>query len=108
MENIKQVIYRHEDTALMIIPSDEEIQIVPRFVNELSEEDKASFLLLKDFCLTLVEDIQYIVYTNDVDRLDIQPSSGTVVCLTVNELEEADKLVVETVLSKCEELLKNN
>lgn len=105
METFKQIIYRDSDTALMIIPTNEKLQIVPRFVNELSEQDAASLLALKDFCLTKVEALSYVVYLQEENRLDIQPIEGKVVCLVVSDLDETDKAIVEAAGEKCKQLL---
>ena len=107
METFKQIIYRNEDTALMIIPTNEDIQIIPRFINELSDSQKQPFINLRDFCLTKTDTILYVVYTTDVDRLDIQPIEGDVVCLVVNELDQSDKDIINSVLQECTNLLNN-
>lgn len=107
METFKQIVYRNEDTALMIIPTNNQIEIIPRFINDLSETEQQPFLNLRNFCLTKTDSIMYVVYTTDVDRLDIQPNEGNVVCLVVNELEEKDKDIVESALKECLKLLNN-
>lgn len=107
METFKQIVYRNEDTALMIIPTNDDIQIIARFINELSDSQKQPFVNLRDFCLTKVESILYVVYTTDVDRLDIQPIEGEVVCLVVSELEQSDKDIVNSALQECTILLNN-
>jgi hypothetical protein len=107
METFKQIVYRNEDTALMIIPTNDDIQIIARFVNELSDLQKQPFINLRDFCLTKTDTIMYVVYTTDVDRLDIQPIEGDVVCLVVNELNQSDKDIVDSALQECSNLLNN-
>lgn len=107
METFKQIIYRNEDTALMIIPTNEQIQIIPRFINELSDSQKQPFINLRDFCLTKTDTILYVVYTTDVDRLDIQPIEGDVVCLVVNELDQSDKDIINSALQECTNLLNS-
>ena len=62
METFKQIVYRNEDTALMIIPTNDDIQIIARFVNELSDLQKQPFINLRDFCLTKTESILYVVF----------------------------------------------
>ena len=107
METFKQIIYRNEDTALMIIPTNEDIQIIPRFINDLSDSQKQPFINLRDFCLTKTDTILYVVYTTDVDRLDIQPVEGDVVCLVVSELDPEEKSIVESALQTCTNLLND-
>ena len=105
METFKQIIYRDSDTALMILPTNEDIQVVARFVNELSVEDQVPLENLKNFCLTQVETLAYVVYTQDVNRLDIQPTEGDVVCLLVANMDPVDKEIVDEAGVKCTELL---
>lgn len=105
MENFKQIIYRDSDTALMILPLNDEIQIIPRFVNELTEEQKYYFDELKNFCLTKVTALDYVIYTLDVNRLDIQDTNNDVVCLVVSELDDKDKEIVQKIGAICIELL---
>ena len=91
----------------MIIPTDENDQIVPRFVSELPDDEKQIFLNLRDFCLTKVDTLLYVVYTTDIDRLDIQSIDGDVVCLVVEELDPSDKETVNAALEECLILLNN-
>ena len=91
----------------MIIPTNEDLQIIPRFINELSDSQKQPFINLRDFCITKTDSILYVVYTTDVDRLDIQPIEGDVVCLIVNELDQNDKDIVNSALQECSNLLNN-
>ena len=107
METFKQIVYRNEDTALMIIPTNADLEIIPRFVSDFDESQKAPFIALRDFCLTQVNAISYVVYTTDVDRLDIQPIEGDVICLVVSEMDSNDKSIVDAALQECTNLLNN-
>ena len=91
----------------MIITTNEDIQIIPRFINDLSDSQKQPFINLRDFCLTKTDTILYVVYTTDVDRLDIQPIEGDVVCLVVDELDQSDKDIINSALQECTNLLNN-
>lgn len=107
MENFKQIVYRQSDKALMIIPQNEELQVVPRFVNELTVEQQASFNDLETYCLTQQDPLVYTVYTTDVNRLDIQGEDNEVVCLNVSEMSPEDKAIVDKVGVICTELLNS-
>ena len=107
MENFKQIVYRHLDQALMIIPQNEDIQVVPRFVNELTAEQQTSFNDLEVFCLTQKDPLVYVVYTTDVNRLDVQGEDVQVVCLNVSEMSPTDKATVDKVGVICTELLNS-
>lgn len=107
MKTYKQIVYRQSDTALMIVPSDENEQIDIRFVNDLTDAQKQAFLYLRDFLLTKVDTLDYSVYTTDVNRLDAQPVEGETKFIIVDELDTADKLIVDKVLDICLKLLNN-
>jgi hypothetical protein len=105
METFKQIIYREEDGAIMIIPTNEDVQIVPRFINELSVEDKAPINNILSLCLTKVESISYMIYLAEEDRLDIQTDDTNTICLKISELEESEKQIVEAANSVYSKLL---
>lgn len=107
METFKQIVYRESDTALMIIPTNDELQVVPHFVNELSESQQEIFEQLKEFCLTKAESLAYGVYFTDEKRFDIQPESGDVVLVYIDELDPQDKLIFDEVGVICTELLNS-
>jgi len=107
MENFKQIVYRQSDKALMIIPQNEELQVVPRFVNELTKAQQKSFYELEAFCLTQKDPLVYVVYTTDVNRLDVQGEDNEVVCLIVSEMNPEDKAIVDKVGVICTELLNS-
>ena len=107
MENFKQIVYRQSDQALMIIPQNDGIQVVTRFVNELTAEQQVSFDELMIFCLTQKDPLVYVIYTTDVNRLDIQGEDNQVVCLNVSEMNPIDKAIVDAVLVICTELINN-
>jgi hypothetical protein len=105
METFKKIVYRDLDTALMIIPTNEDLQVVPRFVNELSESQQTTFEQLKEFCLTKAESLVYGVYFTDEKRFDIQPIEGEVVLVYIDELDPQNKLIFDEVGVICTDLL---
>ena len=105
METFKKIVYRDLDTALMIIATNEDLQVVPRFVNELSESQQTTFEQLKEFCLTKAESLAYGVYFTDEKRFDIQPIEGEVVLIYIDELDPQDKLIFDEVGVICTDLL---
>ena len=107
MEKFKQIVYRHSDQALMIIPQNGEIQVIPRFIFELTEDQQVIFNKLEEFCLTHKDPLVYVVYTADVNRLDIQGDAIDVVCLLVSEMTPEDKAIVEQAGVLCTELLNS-
>ena len=106
MENFKEIVYRDSDSALIIIPIND-IEIVPRFVNELADEDKLPLDDLRNFCLTKVTELAYVVYKTDNNRLDIQPVEGEVICLLVSEMDVQDKQIIDNAGATCTKLLNN-
>jgi hypothetical protein len=107
MKTINKIVYRQSDQALMIIPQDDSIQVVTRFVNELTAEQQVSFNELMIFCLTQKDPLVYVIYTTDVNRLDIQGEDNQVVCLNVSEMNPIDKAIVDAALVICTELINN-
>lgn len=107
MENFKQIVYRQSDKALMIIPENNGIEVIPRFIFELTEEQQIPFSELEVFCLTQKHPLVYVVYTTDVNRLDIQGENDEVTCLVVSEMSSEDKLIVDQVGIICTELINN-
>jgi hypothetical protein len=105
METFKQIVYRDSDTALMIIPTNDELQVVPHFVNELTESQQATFEQLKEFCLTKTNSLAYGVYFTDERRFDIQPIEGDVILVYIDELDPQDKLIFDEVGVICTDLL---
>jgi hypothetical protein len=105
MKTYKQIVYRQSDTALMIVPSDASEQTSIRFVNDLNDEDKQTFLDLLDFLLTRVDTLDYSVYTTDINRLDAQPIKGETKCILIDELDTNNKLIVDKSLDICKKLI---
>jgi len=107
METFKQIIYRDSDTALMIIPTNQELQILPRFVCDLSKKDAQPLISLREFCLKKVDELEYVVYISEINRLDIQPKIGAVLCLDVSTLDDSEKTIIQNAGVKCTELLNS-
>jgi len=104
MKTFKQIIYRAEDGALMIVPSNDE-QVVARFTVDLSDTQKTSFFILKTYLLTHVETISYAVYTTENNQLDIEPLEGTTVQIPLDGLNVDDKKIIQDVLDICSNIL---
>jgi hypothetical protein len=107
METFKQIIYREDDTALMIIPTTEQIQTIARFVNELSVERQSKFEELKTFCLTKIDSLQYVVSYTGSDILNLQSDENLTIELIISELTDSEKLLIDEVNNICLELLNS-
>ena len=105
MKTYRQIIYRHSDTALMILPSDLLEQPDIRFIKDLSENEKQSFKDLETFLLTKIDYIEYWVYTTDINRLDAQQSETNSALILVDELDTNDRLIVNKSLDICKKLI---
>jgi hypothetical protein len=108
METFKQIVYRDEDTALMIIPTNEGIQIIPRFVGELSMEQQQKFEELKTLCLTKIDSLKYVVYYVDTDLLNLQSDEDKIIELIISDLSDGEKIIINEVGVICTELLNSN
>jgi hypothetical protein len=107
MKTFRKIVYRQLDTALMILPTDENENTDIRFVNDLSDAQKLAFIDLKNFLLTQVDQLDYCTYITINNMLAVQPLQGITIELLVDELDTNDKLIVDKVLAICLELLNN-
>lgn len=106
MEIVKQIIYRDSDGALMIIADNAELAVIPRFYNDLTEEQKTILEDLRTFVLTHVADVKYVVYTTEGNTLDLESTQDENVRLEVSNLGD-DKPVVDAVGVLCTTLLNS-
>jgi hypothetical protein len=107
MKTFSKIVYRQSDTALMILPLDENENTDIRFVNNLSDEQKLSFIELNNFLLTEVDELDYCTYSTNNNMLSVQPIHGITIELLIDELDTNNKLIVDNVLAICTKLLNN-
>lgn len=88
----------------MIISDNVDFQITPRFYSELSTENKKIVDNLKNFTLTQVADIKYIVYTIERDVLDLESNQEENVRILRADLGE-EKSILDVFITMCETLL---
>jgi hypothetical protein len=106
METIKQIIYREEDGALMIIANNPDAPIIPRFVQDLTTEQKTVIENLRVFVLTKITDIKYVVYTAEGNTLNLESNQDENITLNVADLGD-DKPIVDAVGLLCTQLLNS-
>jgi len=104
MKTFKQIIYRAEDGALMIVPSDNE-QVATRFTGDLSDVQKVAFFNLQTYLLTQVDTLSYAVYTTENNQLDAEPIEGITVQIPLDSMSEEDRDTVQNVLDICSQLI---
>jgi len=104
MKTFKQIIYRAEDGALMIVPSNDE-QVVTRFTGDLSDVQKVAFLNLQAYLLTQVKTLSYAVYTTENNQLDAEPVEGTTVQIPLDSMSVEDRDAIQNVLDICSQLI---
>lgn len=105
METFKQIIYREDDSALMIIPTNDEIQVIPRFVSELSMEQQQKFEELKTLCLTKIDSLKYVVHYVETNILNLQSDEDKTLELVISDLPDNEKIIISEVGTICTELL---
>ena len=105
METFKQIIYREDDNALMIIPTNDEIQVIPRFVSELSMEQQQKFEELKTLCLTKIDSLKYVVHYVETNILNLQSDEDKTLELVISDLPDNEKIIISEVGTICTELL---
>ena len=106
METIKQIVYREEDGALMIIANNPEAPIIPRFVKDLTTEQKTVIENLRVFVLTKITDIKYVVYTAEGNTLNLESNQDENITLNVSDLGD-DKPIVDAVGLLCTQLINS-
>ena len=106
METIKQIVYREEDGALMIIANNPDTPIIPRFVQDLTTKQKTVIENLRVFVLTKITDIKYVVYTAEGNTLNLESNQDENITLNVSDLGD-DKPVVDAVGLLCTQLLNS-
>ena len=106
METIKQIVYREEDGALMIIANNPDAPIIPRFVQDLTTEQKTVIENLRVFVLTKITDIKYVVYTAEGNTLNLESNQDENITLNVSDLGD-DKPIVDAVGLLCTQLLNS-
>ena len=89
----------------MIIPSNEDELVTPRFVNELTGSNKTSLDNLKDFCLSKSPTMTYWVYLDDEKRLDVQAEDATVIIFNLDEMVSPDIDIVNSMIDTCNQLI---
>ena len=106
METIKQIVYREEDGALMIIANNPEAPIIPRFVQDLTTEQKTVIENLRVFVLTKITDIKYVVYTAEGNTLNLESNQDENIALNVSDLGD-DKPIFDAVGLLCTQLINS-
>lgn len=106
METIKQIIYREEDGALMIIANNPDAPIIPRFVQDLTTKQKTVIENLRVFVLTKITDIKYVVYTAEGNTLNLESNQDENITLNVSDLGD-DKPIVDAVGLLCTQLINS-
>ena len=106
METVKQIVYREDDGALMVVADNADLSPIPRFIANLSAADRQVIEDLRTFVLTKVADIKYLVYTAEGNTLDLESNTEELVRLEVANLG-VDKPIVDAFTSMCETLLNS-
>jgi len=96
METIKQIVFRESDLVVMIIPKSD-AQVIPRFLNEMQESDRAPLEALKTLCRTFINsELKYVVYVSEGNALNIEgEAEAENVTKIVSEMSVEDKAIVD-------------
>lgn len=90
----------------MIISNNPDRQIIPRFIKDLSEIQKEVIENLKQFVLTKISTIKYVVYTAEDNTLNLEATDDENLSLNVSELG-SNKSIVDAVGLLCTKLLNS-
>ena len=108
MNTIKQIVYTEQYNKTFVIEANEDTcPVIPRPIDEMTGEgQKEAFEALRTYCLTLIEgELKFVIYTADINRLDIQPMEGEPVYKIVSEMAVEEKVIVDSVGLVCTQLI---
>lgn len=108
MEDFKQIVYRSEDNALVVVPQNEEIETKVLFLDNLNTINKTSLLNLKSLCEQYVEtdqQLKYVVAYKGTNLINIE--SNKVYQLDITTLNETNSTIVQNAITTCLELLNS-
>ena len=104
METTKQIVYRNEDKALVSVSNTD--KVVVAFTDNLPVGQEVTCNNLKTFCETkITTPLIYVVYTSESGILDIEQKEGLGVSISVSELPDEEKALVDSVGVICTQLL---
>jgi hypothetical protein len=105
MEDFKQIVFRNEDEALVIIPMLQESETKVFFLNQLETIEKSKLVALKELCESKIEEpLKYVVAEKGTNIINVEYENG-VLQLNILDLSDSEKLVVQNAIDVCTQLI---
>lgn len=105
MEDFKQIVFRNEDGALVIIPMLQDSLTKVFFLNQLENDEKNKLEALKELCESKIEEpLKYVVAERGTNILNVEYYGG-VLQLNILDLTDPEKLIVQDSIQVCIELI---
>lgn len=105
MIDFKQIVYRNEDEALVIIPMLQDSETKVFFLKKLETTEQNKLIALKELCESKIEEpLKYVVAEKGTNIINVEFEGG-VLQLNVLELNDSEKLIVQDSIQTCIELI---
>lgn len=105
MDNFKQIVFRNEDGALVIIPMLQDSLTKVFFLNQLETAEQNKLIALKELCESKIEEpLKYVVAERGTNILNVEYYGG-VLQLNILDLTDPEKLIVQDSIQVCIELI---
>jgi hypothetical protein len=105
MEYFKQIVFRNEDEALVIIPMLQDSLTKVFFLNQLETAEQNKLIALKELCESKIEEpLKYVVAERGTNILNVEYYGG-VLQLNILDLTDPEKLIVQDSIQVCIELI---
>jgi hypothetical protein len=105
MEDFKQIVFRNEDEALVIIPMLQESETKVFFLNQLETIEKSKLVALKELCESKIEEpLKYVVAEKGTNIINVEHKNG-VLQLNILDLSDSEKLIVQNAIDVCTKLI---
>lgn len=109
MEDFKQIVYRNEDEALVIVPKSENLEIKVNFLNKIDSVSANKLNALKNLCIEKIPNdsvLKYVVSERGTNILNIEHSEG-VIQIDITTLSENEISIISDSINACIDLLNN-
>jgi len=105
MNDFKQIVFRNEDGALVIIPMLQDSLTKVFFLNQLENDEKSKLEALKELCESKIEEpLKYVVAEKGTNIINVEYENG-VLQLNILDLTDPEKLIVQDSIQVCIELI---
>lgn len=105
MNDFKQIVFRNEDGALVIIPMLQDSLTKVFFLNQLETAEQNKLIELKELCESKIEEpLKYVVAERGTNILNVEYHEG-VLQLNILDLTDPEKLIVQDSIQVCTELI---